>query len=59
MIVFTLSVFDQEFGRENQDCQINLKLGLETNANMQKPMVIFTFLFSTENILFQQIRPQN
>ena len=41
-----------KFGPKNQNYQFKVKFGAETNSNMVNSMVIFTFLFSTQNSLF-------
>ena len=41
-----------KFGPKNQNYQFKVKFGAETNSNMVNSMVIFIFLFSTQNSLF-------
>ena len=41
-----------KFGPKNQNYLFKVKFGAETNSNMVNSMVIFIFLFSTQNSLF-------
>ena len=41
-----------KFGPKSQNCRFNLKFGTFLNSNIDNLTVIFTFLFSTLNILF-------
>ena len=59
--MFTFPVFDWKypfktnFVPKNQNYQLKLKFGNETNSNMQNSMEVFTFLFRKENSLSGQI----
>ena len=41
-----------KFGPKNQNYLFKVKFGAETNSNMVNSMLIFIFLFSTQNSLF-------
>ena len=57
---FVVSYREYKFGPKYQNCQLKLKLGAQSNLNMQNSMVVFTFsVLEQKHLFLGKFSPKN